>query len=81
MKKVIFPSYFKKYFWEIDLKTLDPTNNAPYIVSRLFEYGDFPALRWIKEHYSKRKIFNILRTSRTLSPRTKYFWSCYFRHN
>ena len=78
MKNKNLPPKFKKYFWDCDPAVLDFDQNAVYIISRLFEYGDFPALRWVVKRYPVRRITQILKRSRVISPRTRNFWVYYF---
>lgn len=76
----MIPEQLKRYFWDTTLSSIDVKKHANYIISRLFEYGDFPTLRWVMRQYDKAKIITTLEQSRSLSQRTKLFWLCYLKH-
>lgn len=79
-KNKALPTKLKRYFWDTHSSQIQLQDNSTYIISRLFEYGDFTAVKWIFDHYPKKIIAETLQKSRQLSPRTKTFWSCYVRH-
>jgi len=72
------PSFLKKYFWDVDFYHLNFKKNQSYITTRLLEYGDIKAVRWLIKNVDKNKIKNIILKSRELSPRTVNFWSLLF---
>lgn len=79
-KNGALPNRLKRYFWDTNSANIKAKDNANYIISRLLEYGDFAAVKWIFDHYSKKTITKTVQESRQLSSRTKTFWSCYLRH-
>ncbi len=73
------PTSLKKYFWDADLsKNFSDTDNTEYIISRLLEYGDDGALRWLMKHIARAAIVDVLKKSRGLSPRSALFWGLLF---
>ena len=74
------PKSLYRYFWDIKPEKMDARNRSIYVLSRLFEYGDTEAMRWIFRHYSKREMREALKR-RGLWPRARVFWSCYLKHH
>ncbi|MDH5186974.1 MAG: hypothetical protein OEW70_07930 [candidate division WOR-3 bacterium] len=72
------PNHLKKYFWEIDIKTISPKKYWYYIIERILEYGDIKALCWLFKTYSARRIKQIVMKTRNLSPQSINFWVNYF---
>jgi len=75
------PLYLKKYFWEIDTSKLNLKEKTEYVITRLLEYGDPPAIRWLLKTYGIRQIKKAFLESRGLSARTINFWCLYFNLN
>lgn len=67
------PKFLKKYFWDVDFKTLDYKKDRIYILKRLLEYGNSRAISWAWKKYAKRDWREALK-SREVSPMTKNFW-------
>lgn len=74
------PTSLHRYFWDVEPNTIDLGRNAPYVIRRILEYGDIPALSWLLKHYRKPTVRAALK-GRDLSKRARTFWSCYFRHS
>lgn len=77
--KVMKPPYFlKKYFWDVNFDSLDSKRDQLYIITRLLEYGDIEAIRWLIKTVKPGKIKEIILQSRQLSPKTVNFWKLFF---
>jgi hypothetical protein len=72
------PFFLKKYFWDIDFNTLDLKKDHFYIITRLLEYGNIKAIRWLFKNTSQSKIKETILKSRELSPKTVNFWNLFF---
>ena len=72
------PDSLKKYFWEVDFKTLNPKKYWFYIIERILEYGDIKALHWLFRFYPVKNIKQTVTNTRLLSPRSINFWVNYF---
>lgn len=68
------PPSLKKYFWDTNIKNIDPVKNRDYIIERLLEFGDIKAYRWLKKNFKKGLITKIATRSRRISPQTRNFW-------
>jgi len=75
------PKFLKKYFWEVDFDKLNLKKRPEYVASRLLEYGDVQALRWLFKNLPKEKIRKIIINQRGFSLRSLYFWSSFFNIN
>lgn len=73
------PNAHRKYFWDTDSEKLDSVKNDGYIASRLLEYGDIEAARWLLKSISEEVIKKAVRRSRELSPKSRRFWNIFFR--
>jgi len=72
------PYFLKKYFWDINFNSLDLKKNELYIITRLLEYGDIEAIRWLLKTVKASKIKETILRSRELSPKTVNFWTLFF---
>jgi hypothetical protein len=70
------PTFLEKYFWDTDLKNLDPTKHSFFIISRLLEFGDEKAISWLFKNFSKEAIKNSLKKAK-ISPKSLIFWSLF----
>ncbi len=76
-KPLQFPSYL---FWDTDSSKINHGKNATYILERILEMGDIPAIKWLLQRYSIRKITELMQISRNLSPKSKHFWELWFEN-
>ena len=44
----------RRYFWDVDVSTLDPKRHSVYIIERLVEFGDEAAASWLFEHFLRQ---------------------------
>lgn len=73
------PASFKKYFWDVRFKGLDPQQHQRYIADRILEYGNIEAAQWLLAHFQKDVLKDTLQQSRTISPKSAYFWATFLR--
>lgn len=71
----MLPPFLKKYFWDINFDSLDPDRSKTFVIERLLEYGDEQALEFLRQHYTYDDLAGVLRTSKSLSRRSAFFWS------
>jgi len=72
------PQRFRPLFWDTTLAHIDLKNHAPYVIERVLDLGDFPALLWLQRVYPTRLITQTLEISRKLSEKSKNFWRIWF---
>lgn len=64
----------EKYFWDIDVRSLDVKKHRSYIIERIVEFGDAAAVAWLRRHFSGKDILAVVNASRRVSPKTRNFW-------
>lgn len=72
------PPYTHRFFWDIDPTALNVDDYRIYVLERLLEYGDPPAVKWMLANFPRDTIIGVLQTSRRLSPLSANFWALYF---
>jgi hypothetical protein len=73
-----FPSYAKKYFWEIDTRKFNWRKNPEYTTVRILEYGDVKTIRWLFRNIDKETIKKVLLKRKGLSFKSRNFWFLFF---
>ncbi len=69
------PEHLRALFWDTDFDHLCVEGHERYVIERVLEYGDVPAVRWLMNRFSKEQIAETLRRTRRLSPKSAYFWA------
>ena len=67
------PRSLYRHFWDTDPRSIDPDRNRAYVIERLLELGDLPAIAWLRSNYGSNKIRQVAAASHRLSPKTKAF--------
>ena len=70
---VISPAV-KKFLWDVNTRELDLQEHRGFIITRLTEKGDWPAVRWLKKQYGLAAIKQVVARSKNTSLKTKSFW-------
>jgi hypothetical protein len=73
--KFMIPNYLCSFFWDIDTDSFDPLSYPHYSIARLLEYGNPKAISWVKDQFPEEIIKDVIRTDRSLSPRSATFWA------
>ena len=71
------PLTLYRYFWDCDPRLLDITQHERSILDRLLERGDLESVRWMLKTYDHSRIADVVRVSRSLSPKSRNFWELY----
>lgn len=69
------PKFLEKYFWDVDFAKIDTVRYSQGILARLLEYGDEKAVGWMKKHFSRQQIADVLSKSRLVSPQSANYWA------
>jgi hypothetical protein len=72
------PGFLKKYFWDVQFEKIDATAHSRYVLARLLEDGDEKAVGWMKRHFTRPQVEEILFHYRSVSPRSANFWAVVF---
>jgi len=75
VKSLKIPSYLYRYFWDVDVKKLDPQSKPYFVISRLLDKGGVDAARWIKNNYKDALVSETLQEYRDFSLRSASFWA------
>ena len=73
------PKSLHKYFWDVDVKKLDPQNKPYFVINRLLDKGDLKAARWVREKFSEEQIIFTIKNFRDFSLRSGSFWSLMYK--
>ncbi len=79
MKSASLPRSLHRYFWDIDVRKLNPQSRPQYVIQRLLEIGDDEAVRWVRKNYSEEQIRETIRERRGFSPKTAQFWASFLK--
>lgn len=75
------PGKYHFLFWDADPRNIDLKKNARYVIERVLETGDLDALGWVQMLYPTRRIIEVLEISRKITPKSRNFWSIWFKDN
>ncbi|WAM36938.1 DUF6922 domain-containing protein [Caldicellulosiruptor acetigenus] len=69
---VNIPEFLRYLFWDTDFTKLDAREHKEHIISRILEYGNIEAYRWLFRTYSEEEIAEVVKNSLNISPPTAY---------
>ena len=75
----MIPKHLQPLFWDTNLDSFDPVAYPEYTIARVLEYGDVPAVKWLREAFPEIEIKKIVRSERRLSRRSANFWALVYR--
>ena len=67
--------HLQALFWDVNLDTFSPTAHPDYAIARILEFGDEPAIAWMRESFSATQIAHVIRTDRRLSRKSANYWA------
>lgn len=73
------PKSLHKYFWDVDVKKLDPEKYPYHIISRLLDKGNIEAAKWVKQNFSDELVSKTLRNYRDFSLKSASFWALIYK--
>ena len=71
----MIPSNLQTLFWDTNLDTFAPEAYPDYTIFRVLEYGDEPAVEWLRQTFPEAEIRRVLCTERRLSRKPANFWA------
>ena len=74
MNAAKIPPELHKFFWDVDVKKLDPSEKPYFVIQRLLDKGDVEAVRWVRGNFSDKIIQQTLKTYRDFSLKSASFW-------
>lgn len=69
------PNTLQPLFWDTNLATFQPSAHPGYTIFRILEYGDDPAVAWLRENFPAPEIRRVIRSERRLSAKSATFWA------
>jgi hypothetical protein len=82
MKKTLpkrIPKYLHRFFWDVDVKKLNPQKYPYFVINRLLEKGNIEAVRFVLKNFPKEKIIETFKKIRDFNKKTAYFWSLFLK--
>ena len=70
------PGFLRQVFWDVRLSDLSLSRHQDFILTRILEFGDRAALRWLFAAYPRKELVGFLqgRSAERLSRRAWNFW-------
>ncbi len=72
------PKKFHPYFWDVDVKKLNPSQKPYFVIQRLLDWNNFGAARWVINNFPQELIVQSLKKLRGWSRKSAVFWGKYF---
>jgi len=72
------PEFIHPFFWDTDANQIDTVQDYYFVIERLIEYGNDPAIKWMFAKYTKEQIQEVVKTSRRISDKTASLWQNYY---
>lgn len=69
------PDHLKPFFWDVNCEDVSVCSSPRFVMSRLMEHGDELAVRFLLRTFSREELRATLRTSRSISRRSRKFWA------
>ena len=58
---MFLPKFLQSCFWSYNLKNIDIKNDKQLIIQQILNYGNWQALCWLFDNYSKRDIVKAIK--------------------
>jgi hypothetical protein len=71
----MIPGNLQPLFWDTNLETFAPEDYPDYTIFRVLEFGDEPALAWLRNNFPESEIRRVLRSEQRLSAKSANFWA------
>ena len=72
---ISLPEHLRKYFWDVEFEKIDLRTHRAYVLQRILEYGDEEAVAWMRNHFDRKQVKEVLTRHRCLSPRSANYWA------
>lgn len=73
------PKKFYQYFWDVDVKKLNPQKYPYFVIARLLDKGDIEAVRWVRKHFDDNLVKETLKKYRDFSLKSASFWATIYQ--
>lgn len=75
----MLPPNVRRFFWDTNPDSFDPTAYPAYSIARILEYGNENAVAWLRDTFAEEEIKRVIRTERRLTRRSANFWALVYR--
>lgn len=65
-------------FWDVNPATINPDENATYVIERILDFGYDDEVKWMAHYYPPEVIREVAESSRVLSAMSKNLWVAVF---
>lgn len=72
------PKELRRYFWDVNAEKLNPAKHSTYVINRLMNIGNVPAIRWMRRTFPEDLIKETVKSSRDFNSMTALFWARYY---
>jgi hypothetical protein len=72
------PGRFSTIFWDTAINNIDLKSHGQYVMEKVLEFGDLDAFNWMRDVYPGWRIKETLLISRSISEKSRNFWSIWF---
>ena len=71
------PQKFYPYFWDVNVKSLNPSVKNLFVIQRLLDKGNTDGVSWVLRNFDKETIKKAFTALRDFSPKVGRFWQLY----
>ena len=75
----MLPDSVARLLWDVRPESVDTRRHARFLIRRVLDFGDVPALNWLRRTYSETEIRDVVARGRGLAHKTLAFWNLYFQ--
>ncbi len=73
------PKSLHRFFWDVDVKKLDPEKKPYFVINRLLDKGNVEAVKWVRKNYNDEIVRETLQKIRGFSLRSASFWALIYK--
>ena len=73
------PKSLHQYFWDVNIKKLDPQKKPYFVINRLLDKGNLEAIRWVRNNYDQEEIKETFYRIRDFNTKVGRFWSLFLK--
>lgn len=71
------PRSLYRYFWDVNVKKIDPSKKSIFVINRLLDKGDDNAVRYVRKNFSEEQIKEAFTSYRDFNYKVGNFWATF----
>lgn len=71
------PEELEGFFWDVNVKKLDPSKKPYFVIQRLLDKGNVQAVRWVRQNYTPQDIAETFYHMRDFRTKVGRFWEAF----